>query len=79
MQQGRHYVKSTPEHGCFRVLEWRRQEGQQTGSLLKLTRSKTRYRSYNKNRMKRMKCGPHSLQPTKGTSQNWITKGGEGY
>jgi hypothetical protein len=26
-----------------------------------------------------MKCGPHSLQPTKGTLQNWITKKGEGY
>jgi hypothetical protein len=25
--------------------------------------------------MKRMKRGPHSQQPTKGTSLNWITKG----
>jgi hypothetical protein len=32
--------------------------------------------SHNKNRIKRMKCGPHSLQLTKGTLQNWITKGG---
>ena len=23
-----------------------------------------------------MKCGPHSQQPTKGSSLNWITKGG---
>ena len=44
--------------------------------LLKLTQSKTRDGSHNKNRMKEMKCGPHSLQPTKGTSQNWITRGG---
>jgi hypothetical protein len=26
--------------------------------------------------MKEMKHGPHSQQPTKGTSLNWITKGG---
>jgi len=26
--------------------------------------------------MKRMKRRPHSQQPTKGTSLNWITKGG---
>jgi hypothetical protein len=36
---------------------------------------KTRDGSHNKNRMKRMKRGPHSQQPTKGTSLNWITRG----
>jgi len=54
----------------FRVLKWRRQEGQRTGSLLKLTQLKARHRCHNKNRMKEMKYGPHSLQPTKGTLQN---------
>ena len=36
---------------------------------------KARDGSYNKNRMKRIKHRPHSLQPTKGTLQNWITMG----
>ena len=31
--------------------------------------------SCNKNRMKRMKRGPHSQQPTKGTELNWNNKG----
>ena len=37
---------------------------------------KARDGSRNKNRMKRMKRGPHSQQPTKGSSLNWISKGG---
>jgi hypothetical protein len=45
--------------------------------LLELARPKARDGSHNKNRMKRMKCGPHSQQPTKGTSLNWITKRGK--
>jgi hypothetical protein len=49
--------------------------GRRTGSLLELAQSETRDGSRNKNRMKEMKCGPHSQQPTKGTSLNWITKG----
>jgi hypothetical protein len=41
-----------------------------------LAQSKTRDGPRNKNRMKRIKHGPHSQQPTKGTSLNWITMGG---
>jgi hypothetical protein len=44
--------------------------------LLELAQSKTRDGSCNKNRIKRMKRRPHSQQPTKGTSLNWITNGG---
>jgi hypothetical protein len=44
--------------------------------LLELAQSKTRDGSRNKNRMKKMRCRPHSQQPTKGTSLNWITNGG---
>ena len=43
--------------------------------LLELAQPKARDGSHNKNRMKRMKCGPHSLQPTRALHRTGIIKG----
>jgi hypothetical protein len=60
----------------FRVLRWRRQEGQRIGSLLELTWPKARDRSCNKNRIIRdeMRASTVSSQQ-KGTSLNWNNRG----
>ena len=44
--------------------------------LLELAWPKARDRSCNKNRMRKMKRGPHSQQPIKSTSLSWIIKEG---
>jgi len=45
------------------------------GHKLELTQLRARHGCHNKSRIKEMKHGPHSLQSTKGTLQNWIIRG----